>query len=93
MVKKRYYRNESLGLAWDRAEVYKMNLFTNTMNSNFTSQFGYCPLASMNRSRTLNNCINGLHKQAFSLVYNDLSSGFSELSEKDKSLTIHHRNL
>ena len=47
----------------------------------------------MNRSRTLNNHINGLHKRALSLVYNNFSSSFSELLEKDKSVTIHHRNL
>ena len=57
------------------------------------SQFGYCPLVWMNHSRTLNNRINGLHKRALSLVYNDFSSSFSELLEKDKSVTIHHRNL
>ena len=52
----------------------------------------YIPLW-MNHSRTLNNRINVLHKRALSLVYNDFSSSFSELLEKDKSVTIHHRNL
>ena len=63
------------------------------INAYFTSEFGYCPLVWMNHSRTLNNRINGLHKRALSLVYNDFSSSFSELLEKDKSVTIHHRNL
>ena len=63
------------------------------MNAYFMSQFGYCPLVWMNHSRTLNNRINGLHKRALSLVYNDFSSSFSELLEKGKSVTIHHRNL
>ena len=57
------------------------------------SQFGYCPLVWMNHSRTLNKRINGLHKRVLSLVYNDFSSSFSELLEKDKSVTICHRNL
>ena len=57
------------------------------------SQFFYCPLVWVNRSITLNNRINGLHKIAYSLVYNDFSSSFSELLEKDKSVTIDHRNL
>ena len=57
------------------------------------SQFGYCPLVWMNHSRALNNRINGLHKRALSLVYNDFSSSFSKILEKDKSVTIHHRNL
>ena len=47
----------------------------------------------MNHSRTLNNRINELHKRALSLVYNDFSSSFSELLEKDKSVTIRYRNL
>ena len=34
-----------------------------------------------------------MNKTALSLVYNDFSSSFSELLEKDKSVTIHHRNL
>ena len=63
------------------------------MNAYFMSQFGYCPLVWMNHSRTLNNRINGLHKRALSLVYNDFSSSFSKILEKDKSVTIHHRNL
>ena len=62
------------------------------MNAYFMSQFGYCPLVWMNHNRTFDNRINELHKRALSLVFNDLSS-FSELLEKDKSVTIHHRNL
>ena len=63
------------------------------MNAYFMFQFDYCPLVWTNHSRTLNNRINGLHKIALSLVYNDFSSSFSELLEKDKSVTINHRNL
>ena len=63
------------------------------MNVYFMFQFDYCPLIWMNHSRTLNNRINGLHKIALSLVYNDFSSSFSELLEKSKSVTIHHCNL
>ena len=63
------------------------------MNAYFMFQVGYCPLVWISHSRTLNNRINGLHKRALSLVYNDFSSRFSELLEKDKSVTIHHRNL
>ena len=47
----------------------------------------------MNHSRTLNNRIIGLHKTALSLVYNDFSSSFPHLLEKDKSVTVHHCNL
>ena len=62
------------------------------MNAYFMSRFGYCSLVWMNHSRTLNNRINGLHKRALSLVYNDFSS-FSELLDKNKFVTIHHRDL
>ena len=51
------------------------------------------PFSLDEHSRTLNDLINRLHKRALSLVYNDFSSSFSELLEKDKSVTIHHRNL
>ena len=57
------------------------------------SQFGYCPLLWMSHSRTPNKHINGLHKRALTLVHNHFSSNFSELLKKDKSVTIHHRNL
>ena len=63
------------------------------MNAYFMSQFGYCPLVWMNHSRTLNKRIIGLHKRVLSLVYSNFSSSFSELLEKNKSVTIHHRNL
>ena len=56
------------------------------------SQFGYCPLVWMSHIRTLNNRINELHKTALSLIYNDFSSSFSELLEKDKSVTINRCN-
>ena len=39
------------------------------------------------------NRISKMHKRALSLVYDDFSSVFSELLEKDKSVTIHHVNL
>ena len=63
------------------------------MNACFITQFGYCPLVWMNHRRTLNNHMNGLHKRALSLAYNDFSSSFSELLEKNKSVTIHHHNF
>ena len=62
------------------------------MNVYFMSQFGYYLLVWINHSRKLNNRISGLHKRALSLVYNDFSSSFSELLEKDKSVTINRCN-
>ena len=63
------------------------------MKAFIESQFGYCPLIWMFHSRTLNNHINRLHKRALRLVYKDTNSTFHDLLAKDKSFSIHHRNL
>ena len=51
------------------------------------SRFGYCPLVWINHSRTLNNCINGLHKRALSIRL------LIRFFRTDKSITIHNSNL
>ena len=63
------------------------------MKSFITSQFGYCPLVWMFHSRGLNKRINKIHKKALRLVYNDSQLTFSELLDKDNSVTIRERNL
>ena len=57
------------------------------------SQFNYCPLIWMFHSRVLNKKLNRLHERALRAVYKDKTLSFSELLEKDKSFTIHERNL
>ena len=57
------------------------------------SQFNYCPLVWMFCSREQNNRINRIHERALRLAYKDYISPFQELLDKDKSFTIHHRNL
>ena len=47
----------------------------------------------MIHSRGLNNKINHIHDRALRIVYNDYSSRFEDLLNKDKSVTIHQRNL
>ena len=47
----------------------------------------------MRHSRKINNKINKLHGRALRLAYNDKSSSFRELLERDKSVTIHERNI
>ena len=65
-----------------------------TMKAFIESQFGYCPLVWMFHSRSLNNNkINRIHKRALRITYNDKSSSFQNLIEKDKSVTIHDRNI
>ena len=51
----------------------------------------FCRLTWMCHSRNLNNQINKLYECALRLVYNDKSSPFWELLERDKSVTIHGR--
>jgi hypothetical protein len=63
------------------------------MKAFIESPFGYCPLIWMFHSRTMNNRINNLHERVLRIVYKDHTTPFQELLEKDKSVTIHHRNL
>ena len=64
-----------------------------TMKAFIASEFGYCPLVWMFHSRKLNSRINKLHERALRMVYQDYVSSFTELLEKDKSTTIHNRNI
>ena len=61
------------------------------MRSSIMSQFRYCRLTWMCHSRNINNQINKLYECALRLVYNDKSSSFRELVERNKSVTIHGR--
>ena len=57
------------------------------------SPFSYCPLVWMWHSRTSNSKINKLHEKILRLAYDDKQSTFEELLNKDKSVTIHLRNV
>ncbi len=57
------------------------------------SQFSYCPLVWMFHGRLINARINWLHEWSLRLVYDDLTSSFDELLTKDRTCTIHHRNI
>ena len=57
------------------------------------SQFGYCPLIWMFHSRGLNNKITRIHERTLRMTYKDKSSTFQELLEKDKYVSMHHRNV
>ena len=63
------------------------------MKAFIESQFGYCPLVWMFHSRSLNNNINRIHERSLRITYNDKSSSFQNLLEKDNSVTLHHRNI
>ena len=57
------------------------------------SQFSYCPLIWIFHSRGVNNKINRLHERSLRIVYKDNISSFKDLLKKDRSFTIHQRNI
>ena len=63
------------------------------MKSFIESQFAYCSLVCMCCDKTSDNRVNHLHERAFRTVYNDNVSTFEKFLEKDKSVTIHVKNL
>ena len=56
------------------------------MNSFVISQFNYCPIIWMYCQRQSNNLINKIHKRALRIAYNDYTSTFNDLLEKDNSI-------
>ena len=63
------------------------------MKSFFDSQFSYCPLIWMFISRGTNRKINRLHERSLRILYKDDISTFSELLQKDNSVTVHTKNI
>ena len=63
------------------------------LNGFCKSQFNYCPLIWMCCNRSLNNKIDRLHERSLRIVYSDKTSDFSELLEKDGSVSIHYQNI
>ena len=64
------------------------------MKSFIESQFKYCPLVWMFYSKKMHNRIDKLHERALRVVYkNDDDLSFEELLVKDKSFSVHDRNL
>ena len=65
----------------------------NIMKAFIESQFGYCSLFGMFCGRQSNARINHIHDRALRVVCNDEVSSFEELLGKDKSATMHQRNI
>ena len=63
------------------------------MRAFVTSQFQYCPLVWMFHSTKMNSKINRLHERALRIAYKDYSSSFATFLEKDRSVTIHEKNM
>ena len=63
------------------------------MKAFIEAQFSYCPLIWMFHNRGVNNKINHLHEPSLQIVYKDNISSFEDLLKKDRSFTIHQRNI
>ena len=63
------------------------------MKAFINAQFGYCPLVWMCHSRRLNNRINKIQERALRIVYQDSASTFQILLNKDRSVTVHDKNI
>ena len=53
------------------------------MKAFLLSQFNYCPLIWMFSDRRMNNRVNRIREKALRIIYNDTSSNFPELLQKD----------
>ena len=62
-------------------------------NAVIKSQFNYCPLIWMFRSRRSNNLTNRIHERSLRTIYNDTSSTFQELLQRKRSVSIHHKDI
>ena len=57
------------------------------------SNLSYCPLIWLFCTKRANNEINRTHKRALRALCEDYESTFEELLDRDKSKTIHKKNL
>ena len=57
------------------------------------SQFNYCPLLWMFRSRQSNNLINKVYERSLRLTYRDETKDSQKILREQIEITIHQRNL
>ena len=86
IIKKASWKVNVLSTITSYMNRTKRNLF-------FTFQFNYCPIVWMCHNRTISNKVNRLHERCLHSVYNDNKLSFQELLDKDKSITIHIKNV
>ena len=55
--------------------------------------FSYCLLIWMFSSQRSSNLINRTHERSLRIVYNDTSNTFQELLQRNRSVSIHHKNI
>ena len=86
IIKKASWKVNVLSTITSYMNLTKRNLF-------FTSQFNYCPIVWMCHNRTISNKVNAIHERCLRSVYNDNKLSFQELLDKDKSITMHIKNV
>ena len=62
-------------------------------NAVIKPHFNYCPLIWMFSSRRSNNLINRIHERPLGTVYNATSNIFQEHLKRNRSVSIHHKNI
>ena len=62
-------------------------------NAVIKSQFSYCPLLWIFSSRRSITLINRICERSLRAVYNDTSSAFQELLQRNRSVSTHHKNI
>ena len=70
-------------------EPEKKNLYYAVIRSHFS----YRPLIRMLNSRRSNNLMNRIHERSLRTVYNDISRTFQRFLQRDRSVSIHHKNI
>ena len=75
------------------ANILPFHKTRSLMKSFFESQFSYCPLIWMFISRSTNHKINRLQERSLRISFKDDISSFSELLQKNHSVTVHTRNI
>ena len=74
-------------------QIHEYRKKTSKFKAFIISQFNYCPLVWIFRTKQLNSRINSLHEKALRVTYQDRNSSFSELLNLDKPVSIHYRNI
>ena len=80
-------------LEWHHTWAFQNVLIKWMLFSNGKCFYNYCPLVCTCHSRINNTKINRLHGRCLRVIYNDKTSSFENLLEKDGSVSIHNRNL
>ena len=63
------------------------------IKTHFEYQSKYFPLVWMFHGRQVHNKINRLHERALRMIYENSTSSFDTLLEKDMSFSVHDRNI